>query len=78
MKAVIPADANRHFSRLLRDVAGSEIITVLSRGKPAATIAPASSGNNERLHARLQLLIRLRKQKRSVPCACNRDELYEG
>ena len=40
MKTISAGDANRHFSNLLRDVATGEVITVLSRGKPVATISP--------------------------------------
>ena len=78
MKAVTAADANRHFSSLLRDVATGEVITVLSRGKPVATIAPANAGSSERAQARLQLLKRLRQQKRSGARSWTRDDLYEG
>jgi prevent-host-death family protein len=40
MKNVSAGDANRHFSSLLRDVATGQVVTVLSRGKPVATISP--------------------------------------
>ena len=32
VKTIAAGDANRHFSRLLRDAAKGEVITVLSRG----------------------------------------------
>lgn len=78
MKTISAGDANRHFSSLLRDVATGEVITVLSRGKPVATIAPARSGNGEREAAKLNLLTRLRQQITSGSRNWTRNELYEG
>lgn len=78
MKTISAGDANRHFSNLLRDVATGEVITVLSRGKPVATIAPARSGSIEREAARLNLLGRLQQQKPSGARNWTRDELYEA
>lgn len=78
MKTISAGDANRHFSNLLRDVAAGQVITVLSRGKPVATIAPARAGNNEREAAKLNLLGRLRQQEPSGARNWSRDELYEG
>lgn len=77
MKTISAGDANRHFSNLLRDVATGQVITVLSRGKPVATIAPARSANGEREAAKLNLLGRLRQQKPSGTRNWSRDELYE-
>jgi len=78
MRTVTAGDANRHFSNVLREVATGEIITVLSRGKPVATIAPARSGDNQRQAAKLSLLERLRQQKASGARNWTRDELYEA
>lgn len=78
MKTISAGDANRHFSNLLRDVATGEVITVLSRGKPVATIAPPHSGGIEREAAKLNLLERLRQQKPSGTRNWTRDELYEA
>lgn len=77
MKAVSAADANRRFSSLLRDVATGETITVLSRGKPVATLSPARSGDEQREAARANLLGRLRQQKATGARNWTRDELYE-
>ena len=41
MKTVSAADANRHFSKLLREVGAGETVLVTSRGKPVAVIKPA-------------------------------------
>lgn len=78
MKTISAADANRHFSSLLRDVATGEIITVLSRGRPVATIAPASAPSDARDSAKRNLLSRLRQQVPSGERPWRRDELYEG
>lgn len=78
MKTISAGDANRHFSSVLRDVASGEVITVLSRGKPVATISPARSGGSEREAAKLGLLGRLRQQQASGARDWTRDELYEG
>ena len=43
MKSVSAAEANRHFSSLLREVSRGVRITVTSRGKPVATISAADS-----------------------------------
>ncbi|MDR3221267.1 MAG: type II toxin-antitoxin system prevent-host-death family antitoxin [Candidatus Accumulibacter sp.] len=77
MKTISAGDANRHFSRLLRDVAGGEAITVLSRGKPVATIAPAHS-SDDRETAKQHLLKRLHQQQASGTRNWNRAELYES
>ena len=77
MKTVSAAEANRHFSSLLRDAATGTIITVLSRGKPVATIGPANTAQGSQKSARLQLLDRLRSQKPTGARNWTRDELYE-
>lgn len=78
MKTVTAGDANRHFSSLLREVATGEVITVLSRGKPVATIAPVRSDSLERETAKINLLSRLRQQTPSGARDWTRDELYEA
>lgn len=40
MKTVSAAEANRQFSRLLREAQAGETITITSRGKPVAQLAP--------------------------------------
>jgi len=78
MKTISAGDANRHFSNVLRDVATGEVVTVLSRGKPVATISPARSGGSARESAKRDLLGRLRQQKAIGARNWTRDELYEG
>lgn len=78
MKTISASDANRHFSHLLRDVVAGEEVTVVSRGKPVATISPAQTKRTERESARLDLLERLQRQSASGSRNWTRDELYEG
>ena len=77
MKTVTAGDANRQFSRVLREVGRGEIFTVLSRGRPVATIAPVRSIDNQRQATRLGLLKRLREQETSGARDWTRNELYE-
>jgi len=77
MKNISAAEANRHFSSLLRDVATGEIITVLSRGKPVATISPVRDDDDQREAAKVNLLVRLRQNKSSGARNWTRNELYQ-
>lgn len=77
MRTVSAADANRHFSRILRDVQLGETVTVTSRGTPVATIQPAGTGmSTGQDKAKEVLLARLRDQ-RPAGITWSRDELYE-
>ena len=40
MKSIAATEANRHFSRILREVSAGETYTITSRGEPVATVAP--------------------------------------
>jgi len=77
MKTVRASDANRQFSSVLREVSQGEIFTVLSRGKPVATIAPANAQEGLRQAGKRRLIERLRQQKASGQRAWTRDELYD-
>jgi antitoxin (DNA-binding transcriptional repressor) of toxin-antitoxin stability system len=77
MKTVTAAEANRQFSRVLREIGQGETFTVLSRGTPVATIAPANAGEALRHAAKATLLARLRGQAASGARNWTRDELYE-
>lgn len=77
MKTVSASDANRQFSSLLRKVARGTSFTVLSRGKPVATIGPAQIEQPSRDAARDLLLKRLKRQAASGKREWVRDELYE-
>jgi prevent-host-death family protein len=60
MKTISAADANRHFSSLLRDVATGEVVTVVSRGKPVAVISAANHEDAFKLQAHKSLVARLK------------------
>ncbi len=77
MKTISAAEANRHFSQVLREVATGEVVTVLSRGRPVATISRACPELNERESAKRALLERLHQQKASGARNWAREELYE-
>jgi prevent-host-death family protein len=78
MKTISAADANRHFSRLLREVSQGEYVTVVSRGRAVATIAPVHARGRERQAAKRLLLERLRRQPAVGARNWTRDELYEN
>ena len=78
MKSISAAEANRHFSALLREVSRGVQITVTSRGKPVATISPADQvERRERVAAKRALLSRLRAAPAVGARNWSRDELYE-
>ncbi|MFA7242779.1 MAG: type II toxin-antitoxin system prevent-host-death family antitoxin [Sulfuricellaceae bacterium] len=77
MRIVSATDANRQFSSVLRDVSQGETFTVLSRGKPVATIAPAQPLDAQRRAAKAALVARLRKQEAGGERNWTRDELYD-
>jgi len=77
VKTISAADANRHFSRVLREVAQGEQVTVVSRGRPVATIAPVLGSSREQQCARRVLLERLRQQPATGSRCWTRDELYD-
>lgn len=76
MRNVSAADANRHFSRILRDVKAGEAVTVTSRGTPVATIRPVAAAAPDQDHAKKALLARLEKQQ-PAGITWKREELYE-
>ena len=49
-RAPLGPDANRGFSSLLREVAAGKTVTIVSRRKPVATIAPVLPHAIELLH----------------------------
>lgn len=63
---------------MLRDVAMGEVVTVLSRGKPVATIAPVRLNSEQRQSAKRVLLARLSQQKALGKRSWSREQLYEG
>ena len=76
MKTVSAADANRHFSKLLREVGAGETVVVTSRGKPVAVIQPPTP-EADRKAAWERQMARLRSQPAMGLPRISRDELYD-
>jgi prevent-host-death family protein len=77
MKTVTAAEANRQFSKILREVRGGETVLVTSHGEPVATIAPATASSAARVEAKRRLLEDLRAQPTLDLPRIARDELYD-
>ncbi|NLI30766.1 MAG: type II toxin-antitoxin system prevent-host-death family antitoxin [Nitrospiraceae bacterium] len=77
MKVISASEANRQFSKLLRDVSHGATITVVSRGQAVANIVPAKTGTAQRNAARNKLVERLRGQKAAGKRMWSRNELYD-
>lgn len=78
-KAVSSADANRDFSKLLRQVRDGRSYVITNHGKPVAKIVPISANDHIRAAARGTLFTRLESQPATVSIGpWTRDELYEA
>jgi prevent-host-death family protein len=77
MKTITAAEANRRFSRLLREVREGTSYLVTLQGTPVATLAPADGDLRARMRARDALLARLRERPATDIGRWNRDELYD-
>ena len=77
MKTVSAAEANRHFSEVLRQAARGATILITSRGKAVATLGPATSQSRIRGTARAALLQRLGKKKPTGQRNWKRSDLYD-
>ena len=78
MKSISAAEANRHFSSLLREVSRGTRITVTSRGKPVATITAADkTAGREQAAAKRALLKRLRGIPAMGARTWSRGDLYD-
>ncbi|HVA12753.1 MAG TPA: type II toxin-antitoxin system prevent-host-death family antitoxin [Stellaceae bacterium] len=76
-KAISAADANRQFSRVLREVREGRSYVVTAHGEPVAKIVPINAGDQARAGARRALLAKLRGQKPRKVGRWTRDELYD-
>ncbi len=74
---VAAAEANRHFSRLLREVRDGRSYVVTAHGKPIARIVPCTGADGARGAARAALLQRLAAQPAIDIGSWTRDALYE-
>jgi prevent-host-death family protein len=73
--AIPSAEANRQFSRLLREVGEGGSYTITSHGRPVARLVPADAP--ARGEGRRALLAVLRAQDAVAIGPVSRDELYE-
>jgi prevent-host-death family protein len=76
-KTISAAEANRKFSRVLREVGQGLSYVVTSHGRPVARIAPVRSDQSAWTRARKSLLRRLRAEATMKVGRWSRDELYE-
>jgi prevent-host-death family protein len=76
-KVITAAEANRQFSRLLREVRDGDSYVVTSHGRPVAKIVPISSDERVVDAARVALLDHLRSQTPIEAGPWSRDELYD-
>lgn len=76
-KIVSAAEANRHFSQLLRAVRGGDSYVVTAHGKPVAKIVPIGGDDALRVKARELLMERLRSQPATNAGPWTREEMYE-
>lgn len=77
-RAISSAEANRAFSRLLREVRDEGLsFVVTSHGKRVARIGPVSDSDAGRQRARAALLTRLASQPVQDAGRWTRDALYE-
>jgi prevent-host-death family protein len=76
-EVISSADANREFSRLLREVRQGKSYVVTSHGRPVARIVPVTEDADARQRAWSRLLERLESQPALKAGKWTRDELYE-
>jgi prevent-host-death family protein len=76
-KAISAAEANRNFSKLLREVREGQSYVVTSHGRPVAKITPARAYAKSAERSRIALLARLRSEPVADIGPWTRDELYE-
>jgi prevent-host-death family protein len=76
MKTITSANANREFSRLLKEVRLGEDITILSRGTPVAKITSISSDTMRKSAMKKLLLSRLKSQSVTGVRNWTREDLY--
>jgi len=74
---VSAANANRGFSRVLREVRSGVSVTVTSHGRAVARIVPIADGDAVRSRARSVLFDRLRSIRIRRAAAWKRDDLYK-
>jgi prevent-host-death family protein len=74
-RAISASEANQRFSELLRDVAGGQTYTVVSRGRAVARVLPVDrTGEQRSIKSLLEFLSRLPIRHSGT---WSRDDLYE-
>lgn len=76
-QTVSAAEANRNFSRLLREVREGQEFVITVHGKPVAKIVPTDGTDRAMMAAREALFARLRSQPAIDIGPWTRDELYD-
>ncbi len=76
-QTISAADANRSFSRILREVRDGQTYVVTAHGKPVARIVPCTEADASRAAARAALMRRLAEQPVTDIGPWKRDELYD-
>jgi prevent-host-death family protein len=76
MKTITSANANRDFSKLLKEVRMGEDVTILSRGTPVAKITSISSDAMRKGAMKKLLLSRLKSQSVTGVRNWTREDLY--
>lgn len=76
-ETISAAEANREFSRLLREVREGKTYIVTSHGRPVAKLIPADTDADSREKAKQELLAELRTRPILNVGPWTRDELYD-
>jgi prevent-host-death family protein len=76
-KIIQAVEANRQFSRILRDVRAGDHFIITAHGKPVAEISPLKPRDASHLAARRALAERLSAQPAVDIGHWTRDELYD-
>ena len=75
-EAVSAAEANRGFSRILRQVRAGRSFTVTSHGRPVARIVPPDTDSAAARSAHEALMARLDKEPAEPATSWRREDLY--
>lgn len=76
-KTISAAEANRQFSRILREIGEGRSYVVTSHGRPIARILPFAESGEQHVNAKNRLMARLRSQRAIDVGRWKREELYE-
>ena len=77
MKTMCASEANRQFSKLLREVAEGEDVSIVSHGRTVAKIVSAAHEAKSREMARGALMARLSRQAATGERDWTRADLYD-